>query len=327
MRDPTWLTEALHRGGGLTAGAVAAATVHSWQDTALSAFDVIELSYTPDATGPRPARVLAKRVRKAFSGVGAREERFFAATRGLDLPAVRAHGWGRHPETRVPVVLLDDLRPTHRDVSTPWPFTPPPDEVAAALSALARVHAVGPAAADLPRAELPSRWTRAWLARARTCLPAFLDRHGPLPGLRDPDAWLAALPAALDALHQDRSRWTLLHGDAHHWNALHPRLPEDGGAVWIDWQLWRVGLPAFDVAWMLAVNSEPAWRARHEDELVRHYLGERRARGARVDLARFEREVRVAVRFLLTVPVTLSSSDVPEALWRGMVRRGTAALG
>jgi hypothetical protein len=307
---------------------VASVRVRPWQDTALSTLEVLDVVYAEGATGPRPRRLLAKRVRKAFSGVGAREERCFTATRGLALPAVGCHGWGRAPDTRVPVVLLEDLRGTHRAASTPWPFTPPRAEVEAALGALARVHAaaVGPEAAALPRAELPARWAKAWTARARTCLPGFLDRHGLLPGIPDPDAWLAALAPAVARAHADPARWTLLHGDAHHWNVLHPRLPEDGDPVWIDWQLWRVGLPAFDVAWMLGMNSQPGWRAKHEGAAVAAYLRAARAAGVPVELGRFERERALALAFHLTVPVTLSSSDVPETLWRGMVERGCAAL-
>jgi hypothetical protein len=328
MLDPDWVTDAMRRAGVLPAGCVSGVAVSPWQETALSALDTVDLVYSSDATGPRPARVLAKRVRPAFQGVGRREARFFTATRGLTLPSVGCLGWGRSLDTDMPVVLLSDLRATHRDASTPWPSPPPPDEVAAALTALAQVHAaaVGPAATALDEAEHPDHWAQAWIGRARTCLPGFLARHGPIPGVPDPEAWLAALPGALARAHADPARWTLLHGDAHHWNVLHPWMPEDGGPIWLDWQLWRIGLPAFDVAWMLGPNSEPVWRAEHEGAALTAYLRAARALGLPVELGRFRRELALALAFHLTVPITLSSAAVPEMLWRGMLRRGAAAL-
>ncbi|MEC7948579.1 MAG: phosphotransferase [Myxococcota bacterium] len=328
MLDRDWLGAALRRGGALTAGRVAAVRASPWKDTALSHLELLEVDYAPGAAGLQPRRMLAKRVHKAFSGVGAREERFFIAMRDAGLPAVRCHGWGRAPDTRVPVLLLEDLQPTHRDPSTPWPRTPPLTEVCAALDALARVHAaaVGPRAAALPRVERPERWVRSWVARARSCLPGFLTRHGPIPGIADPAAWLAALPEAVTQAHADATRWTLLHGDAHHWNALHPRRTGHRGALWIDWQLWRAGLPAFDVAWMLGVNSDPDWRWRNEGTALAFYREAAGQAGVPISAARFEQEVCLALAFHLTVPITLSCSDVPDSLWHGMVQRGAAAL-
>jgi aminoglycoside phosphotransferase (APT) family kinase protein len=69
--------------------------------------------------------------------------------------------------------------------------------------------------------------------------------------------------------------YTIGNGDAHVWNVLYPR---DGasaaGIRLIDWDAWRIGRAAADLAYMMAVHWYPERRARLEARLLeRHHAG------------------------------------------------------
>lgn len=52
--------------------------------------------------------------------------------------------------------------------------------------------------------------------------------------------------------------YTLGHGDAHVWNLLYPREGVTAaGILLIDWDTWRIGRAAADLAYMMAVHWYP----------------------------------------------------------------------
>ena len=82
---------------------------------------------------------------------------------------------------------------------------------------------------------------------------------------------LAALPHPLwRARMAEHRAVTLVHGDAHVWNFLLPKQPADS-ILLIDWELWHVNLPTYDLAYMLALRMFPERRARIEQDILRHY--------------------------------------------------------
>jgi len=67
-------------------------------------------------------------------------------------------------------------------------------------------------------------------------------------------------------------RNTLIHGDAHMWNFLHPKDPENGRAYLIDLATSnRIRPPTNDLAYMMALQWYPERRAIMEESLLRHY--------------------------------------------------------
>jgi thiamine kinase-like enzyme len=78
------------------------------------------------------------------------------------------------------------------------------------------------------------------------------------------------LPAWSGRIHQHR--WvTLSHGDPHFWNFLWP-VRENLSPRIVDWGLWHVNLPAYDVAYFLALHTIPDQRRQMEKEILQHYL-------------------------------------------------------
>jgi hypothetical protein len=72
----------------------------------------------------------------------------------------------------------------------------------------------------------------------------------------------------------------LCHGDAHAWNLLLPHRP-DGPVYLCDWQTWRPGIGAMDLAALMVLDWSPARRAALERGLVRRYQGRLEALGVR----------------------------------------------
>ena len=93
----------------------------------------------------------------------------------------------------------------------------------------------------------------------------FADRLGDcLPHERRKlyERFLDAAPRLLER-YDARRNVTLIHGDAHVWNVF---LPRDGGddLRLFDWDGWRIGVAAGDLAYMMALHWYPDRRRRLE---------------------------------------------------------------
>lgn len=88
-----------------------------------------------------------------------------------------------------------------------------------------------------------------------------------------------------------RETRTLVHGDAHAWNFLFPRVAGDdaagdadapvAGVYLIDWQNWQAGPPTFDLATFMVLDWYPERRAGLEATLLRRYHHRLQALGVR----------------------------------------------
>ena len=68
-----------------------------------------------------------------------------------------------------------------------------------------------------------------------------------------------------------RQNLSVVHGDAHVWNVFLPNDDGEHGARLFDWDGWRIGLPATDLAYMMATHWYPERRRRFERPLLDHY--------------------------------------------------------
>lgn len=315
------LTALLTRSGALSAGAVAAVEKSPVELTQISRFEPIAARYTDDAAGTRPARLLLKRTTGRFAPAGEREARFYAEVAPALAPLPVAACYGAAAVDNERWILLEDLSPSHAPPDAPWPHPPSPATCGQAVDALATVHARGWGRAD----DLGAAPLDEWVERARGGFEVFVE-HAAL----DDDA-RAVYRAVLDRLPERLGArlcagpTTLLHGDAHFWNLLYPRTPEDGDARVIDWQLWRVGPAGFDLAYMLALHGEPDWRARHEDALLSRYAARLVEAGIEHAWPALLADYRLGLAYALLYPVLLASMGVSGAIWRPHVRRGLAA--
>jgi hypothetical protein len=152
-----------------------------------------------------------------------------------------------------------------------------PDEGAAVLTQLARLHATFTPldAATAPAwpirmGEAADYWTPTIERGAAIIGDRFRDRLG-----ADDLASVAAAGELARAWHLlPQSRLTLTHGDPRVDNVLFEPLGDGWGAVLIDWQVTGLRNPMYDVGYFLSGSLGVDDRRAHEPQLIEHYLRE-----------------------------------------------------
>jgi len=179
-------------------------------------------------------------------------------------------------------IVLEDLSETHTQPQ--WPVPPADAACAAAVDALAVVHA---ALWNDPRIEtdLGNSLTAQDVAdntrqatELATRFVAFLGDRLSATRQRAYEQVVRGLPRLWEWWARPEAR-TLVHGDAHAWNLLFPREATGDGSTsgmpgpvyLIDWQTWRVGVPTFDLATFMVLDWYPERRARLEGRLLSRY--------------------------------------------------------
>jgi Phosphotransferase enzyme family len=201
---------------------------------------------------------------------------------GLDLSIPRCWFAAADPERRQGVVVIDDLAEagaTFGDPTEPWPV----DRVAAALEALAALHAGTPGTAADPPHWLPPhsivRDVTPLLLSPERWEAHFADPRAPLVAgeLADRERVLAAFGRMWE-LHETQSH-CITHGDAHLGNTY---ISADGRPAFLDWQAVCRGPGLDDVAYFITGAVTPKDRRANERELLDHYLAALASNGARV---------------------------------------------
>ena len=320
---PDYLTEVLRCAGVLPDGGVREVVTASSTPTILSRIDRLRLSYDGNAGGA-PATLILKTGLPGGSGeawsAGRQEVAFYRriapATPGL-VPYCFDAAWDA--DTRDWHLLLEDLTDTHVSPST-WPLPPTPEQCRAILEARARFHA---AWWNDPRLgiSIGSRFDLAAAAKYAEEMigyfTRFADRLGDRLSRERRALYERFLPAMPSLLAQVRPRegGTIIHGDAHVWNTF---LPRDAGGriVLFDWDAWRIGLGATDLAYMMAMHWYPDYRRCFERSLLDHYHGELLAHGAHgYDRRALADDYRLAAFVLIATPVRQAAHGIPTVIW------------
>ena len=228
--------------------------------------------------------------------------RFFAG--GTDAPTGRT--W----------LLMEDLSSTHESPSEE-PIPPTFSRCKRLVEALAQFHVAGSVWADashqgptLNERLLKSDWLQ---PQAERLFAQVGDALG--PGTRALYAdFLAALPSLIERV--GRVPATLVHGDAHVWNAMLPREGKDVVAKLIDWDGWHVGIGAWDLAYMMAVHWDRDVRQRFELKLLDCYHHALVAGGVK-DYSRdaLHDDYRLAVLLHLRTPISRYAMKMSPFVW------------
>ena len=216
-------------------------------------------------------------------------------------PLLRCFDSGQSPQTKAWHLLQEDVTDSHR-IATEWPLPPTEPQCRAIVGVLARFHAAWwdatQAEPDMPMVRdlyqrLPGFWANL-SDRLGDCLSA--DRR------RIYERFFAAPPHF--ARLATRKNLSIVHGDAHVWNVFLPNDDSAGGERLYDWSNWRHGLPANDLAFMMAMHWYPERRRRFERPLLDHYHAILLASGAKsYDRAALDHDYRVAVLTQLMTPL------------------------
>jgi hypothetical protein len=106
-------------------------------------------------------------------------------------------------------------------------------------------------------------------------------------------------------------------------------LPRDGGndVRFFDWDAWRIGIGAADLAYMMAVHWYPDRRARFERLLLDRYhatLGSHGVVG--YDRHTLDDDYRLSVLWQITTPVFQWAYNIPPVIWWNNLERVLLAV-
>ncbi|MFZ0019442.1 MAG: phosphotransferase [Acetobacteraceae bacterium] len=328
--DAAHLTEALRRSGMLGEDCVRDVVVESSRPTILSQIMRLRLVYDNDAT-EAPRSVILKtphpdRVDTRWNA-GRQEVAFYTDVAGSLPRCIVPRCFEAHcePTTRSWHLLLEDLTDTH-SLATMWPLPPTTEQCERIVAAWARFHAtwwddprLGSSIGTWRDAAASDRMLRDLAAH----FARFVDRLGDrLPRERRMlfERLLDAAPRLLQRDHTHRNV-TLIHGDAHVWNIF---LPRDGGddLRLFDWDGWRIGIAAYDLAYMMALHWYRDRRHRLERALLDRYHATLLAHGVRgYDRQSLDDDYRWAALWQMATPVWQAAHDIPPVVWWNHMER------
>ena len=327
---PDSLTLVLRRSGALGHGRVSAVEAEQPRSTVLSRIVRLLLTYEGEAAGAPRTLIfktgLPERLTGGWNG-GRQEVEFYRKVAAATPPGLlpRCFEAEYDAETNHWRLLLEDLGETHKIV-TSWPLSPTFSECETILRARARFHAHW---WEDPRlGHSIGRWGDAddveqYLQRLNGKIADFEERLGDrLPReRRDLYALLLDRAPRLAKRTDSRRAVTILHGDAHVWNCF---LPRDGGSDvrLFDWDSWRLGVAAEDLAYMMAVHWYPDRRREMERPLLDLYHAELQAHGVRdYDRRALDDDYRLSALWCITTPVWQSGANLPPVIWWNNLER------
>jgi ecdysteroid kinase len=328
---PERLTAILRHAGILESGVVVHVAVETSRDTLVSRIARLRLSYAGGADAA-PLYVFFKAQREGIDPqwheLGRKEAIFYglvaAATPAGLLP--RCYEAMAEPSGAWHL-LLEDLTASHEPVGE-WPMPPSIERCRAVIAAHAGFHAAWWDHERLGVSVGAFADEGGALDRYVAALPkdvaAFADRLGDrLSGERKLlyERLIAAAPRLLDRYRSHR-HLTLVHGDAHVWNALLPRDAALDDVRLIDWDGWRVDTASDDLAYMLAVHWYPDWRRRHERDSLARYHDALMAAGVRdYSFDALWQDYRLSVLWQITTPVWQSAHALAPMIWWNNLER------
>jgi thiamine kinase-like enzyme len=322
--SPESLTLALRRSGALGGARLSAVEELSARSTILSRILRLRLAYEGEAAGA-PQTLIVKtglpgRAAREWN-IGPREVEFYAKVAAATPSGLLARCFEAQwdAETSHWRLILEDLGESHKIV-TAWPLPPTFSECATILGAWARFHAhwwedprLGSSIGSWGDADEVEQY----LHRLADKIAAFRERLGDrLPRERaDLYALLIDRAPRLVKRTDGRRAVTIVHGDAHVWNCF---LPRDGGSDvrLFDWDTWRLGVAAEDLAYMMAVHWYPDRRRLMERPLLDLYHAALQAHGVSgYDRRALDDDYRLSALWCITTPVWQAGADIPTAIW------------
>jgi len=277
---PGWLTNILRRNGHLVQGSVSGLNKECFK-TFFSHIYRLEVNYSNDAIPALPSKMLLKLPlsdNEASLKMGKDEVFVYnAITNAMnDPPVVPCFDAVYSPSSQRSHLLLEDLSNSHFQPEIPVP--PSKRHCELCVETLAQFHAFWWEHPSLGR-EIGRLFDMESLteveAQIRKALSGFIDALGDRLSPNRRKACEEAMefaPAFWKRRLTSIERNTLIHGDAHIWNFLHPRDPENGRAYLIDLATSnRIRPPTSDLAYMMALQWFPERRAMMEESLLRHY--------------------------------------------------------
>ncbi len=267
---PDWLTGVLRDHGDLPQGEVTGVEKNV-ADTNTAQVAQLRLTYSGDAPEAAPERLFMK-----FDDRRREVDFYRLIAPATDASPTLTCYSAAYSETQNRAhLLIEDVSKTHAEPVKALPPTRPQYE--AMLDALACFHAQW---WEHPRFE-GDLGDLGGAVRNFACSVAqeqfgnfvdFLDDRLSVARRKIYERVFAAWPPVPRAVRLRTGKaLTIIHGDAHAWNFMHPVKPGAGSLVIVDWAVWQVSVCTDDLSYMIAMHDYPDHRERMEKALVRFY--------------------------------------------------------
>jgi aminoglycoside phosphotransferase (APT) family kinase protein len=329
--DPVRLTTVLREAGVLGDRAVSDVAVISARDTVVS--HIVRLGLSLDGAAPdAPRTLILKLPHEKFAEVlwqGGRHEVGFYRDVAPLMPqrlVPRCYDGGADEDTHTWHLLLEDLTDSHQ-TATAWPVPPPLPQAKAIVRALARLHAawwddvrLGQSVGSFASRDETAAHGEVFVGHYRRFADDLGDRLG-AERRAVYDRFIAAMPGLRERYHSRRDL-SLVHGDAHIWNFLVPRDADSDDVRPFDFDHWHIGVPANDLAYMIAMHLHPERRRDIEGPLLDCYHEALTSHGvAGYDRAALARDYRRAVLWHISKPVWQWAIQIPPVIWWNNLER------
>jgi thiamine kinase-like enzyme len=150
---------------------------------------------------------------------------------------------------------------------------------------------------------------------------------GAAPSCPSYERLVAGASRLFDERYRPHRNLTLVHGDAHVWNALYPRDSGSDDVRLIDWDAWRVDTATDDLAYMMAIHWFPERRRRLGRECLRRFHAALTESGvASYDFDALWRDYRLSVLWQITTPVWQAAHKLGPWIWCYNYERIMAAV-
>jgi len=283
---PEWLTNVLRANGHLDHEHVTAVELKSSRQTIISNIHYLELTYSAVTSERSPSKLFLKLSKPGFDSeiaarFGKRESEFYnvIAKSMNDPPSAPCYDAAFSPDNGKSHMLLADLSETH--FQTDWPLPPTKPHCEAVIGSLAKFHAawwdhpeLGKSIGKFPSAGSIDEYVQTMEKKFPEFVD-FLDDRLSADRRRLFERVLSTAPGLWkERIREDRTDGkdlTLIHGDAHFWNCLHPRRLDQDKVYIIDWQCWRIDTATDDLAYMIGLHWYPDRRRALERDLLRIY--------------------------------------------------------
>ena len=279
-------------------------------ETPISKLVFLTVAYSADVPADLPRHLVVKTPHSAKNS----EVQFYRELAPLmeTPPVVRCLATIEDSST----IVIEDLRATHDH--PPWPVPPSRTQCERAVEALARVHAPSWESPKLGNEVGKPNTTESLTTMVQGIaanLPSFFDTFGDALTAETRKIYERVFSSSLKPWLRltDSRALTVIHGDAHTWNFLFPRVG-NGPAFLFDWQTWHVDVAARDLAFMMALHWYPSRRRELELPLLRRYYQE----VGRTDYSFDDLwlDYRRCVVRNLTIPIIFWSRGMkPEGWW------------
>ncbi|MCR6480411.1 aminoglycoside phosphotransferase family protein [Variovorax sp. ZS18.2.2] len=278
--------------------------------------DLAGVTLTWTGRNDAPTRAVLK---VSHAGFGQPELPFYEnVAKRLNCPVVPDfYGGGIDESTGRTWLLMEDLSASHERPSDA-PLPPSFARNVQIVEALARFHAAG-WNKDGWHDMGPTMWAR---LRSSDWLEAGCDQlfaqAGDAVDDRTRNAYARfrlGFPALIEQAERLRGR-TLIHGDAHVWNWMLPREGINDEPKLLDWDGWHLGVGAWDLAYMMAVQWDRGVRQRFEMPLLDRYHTALSASGVTgYSRETLQEDYRLAVLLHMRTPIARFVRKMSAYVW------------